>query len=115
MDPSTSIMSDEGTPIPVPRKPTIREGVLPGHYANQMQQFESQFETLVDFLHVGPSEYVVSETGSVGPEDITITNEVVARIILPRGVLQSFIHIYLRNNPAFAEHIINSLKSGDSQ
>ena len=115
MDPSTPIMSDEGTPIAVPRKPTFREGVLPGYYANQMQLLESQFETALDFLQISLSEYTLPEEGQAGFKEVTISNEVVARVILPRGIVQLFVQNYMRNNPAFAEAVIASLKSGKSQ
>jgi hypothetical protein len=105
----------EATALPVPEKPTFREGVLPGVYANQIQQFESQFETTIDFQQISISEYVLTEQGGVPPQNLTLTREVVARVILPRGNLQTFILSYLRNNPAFAEAAINNLKSGQSQ
>ena len=84
--------------------PVFAPGVVEGVYANQIQEISTDNETFLDFRYVVPSSYQLNDTGML--ENIEVQNTVVARIILPRQLLATFLMNGMRSNPHLVDAIV---------
>ncbi len=95
-------------PLPVL---TIPPGVLPGVYANHLQELVTDRETYLDCSFVYPAEYRQVEGGQLG--DLRVENTLVARIILPSGIMETFVRNYIQARPQLMENLRQSME-GDA-
>lgn len=90
----------------------IPESLALGVYANTIQQLSTGSETILDFSIVLPAQYIVSEAGKV--QDLTITHQLVARVLIATPKFIEFMRNVAANNPEILETQPDTTGSSDT-
>lgn len=81
--------------IKIPKK-VVPESLVRGVYANNIQQFSTPYETVIDFTVVLPAQYETVEGNRL--DSVELINQVVARVVLPPGQFVDFVKSVIANN-----------------
>ena len=100
---SDSSPTSDSVVLSVSRKAVFAPGVFPGVYSNEIQQFQTMNETVVDFQLISPSSYEYDQALQMSNPDIGRT--IVARVIVPNPVFERFVAAYIVNHPDFLGQI----------